>query len=124
MIIPGLADFYRRAAGQTLLNSYKPSTGRRTRVVVDTETGLPLIINTQNTRPIVEANKQAQSAFDPHRARRINTASSGMTRVASIPNVLWMRLKAMGITKDEKKLNEWLNRRDARFFRTDDCRRL
>lgn len=111
-------------ADVVLTDTYRPDAGRRTRVIIDGETGLPLIVNTQATAPIVEANKRAQSLFDPHVARQNNVGSSGMTRVASIPNVVWMRLKKMGITRDPKALERWLDRRDARFFRTDDCRRL
>jgi hypothetical protein len=101
----------------TLYERYDPVTTRYTEIVTDSETGLPLITYTQNTRAIVEANKRAAASFT-------GTNKHGFTRVASIPNVVVQRLMQTGIWYDEKAMNAWLNDRDNRVFRTDDARRL
>ena len=101
----------------TLYERYDPVTTRYTEIVTDSETGLPLITYTQNTRAIVEANKRAAANFT-------GTNKHGFTRVASIPNVVVQRLMQTGVWYDEKAMNAWLNDRDNRVFRTDDARRL
>lgn len=81
------------------------------------EDGLPIIRYTQNLRPIVERCKQEAANFQgPNREE--------ITKVASIPVVIWQRLLQMGIAYDQRALNAWLNERDNRVFRTDDARRL
>ena len=96
-----------------------PDRSYLTEITRDDETGLPLIFQKQDVRPIVEDAKRYASNFDPHQARKQN-----WRQVAVIPNVIWARLAAQGITKDRKALMKWLSRRDARFFRTDAGRRL
>ena len=96
---------------------WDPVTTRYTEITTDSETGLPLITYTQDTKPIVEACKRAASNFT-------GTSKTGFTRVASIPNVVVQRLMQTGIWYDEKAMNAWLNQRDNRVFRTDDGRRL
>ena len=100
-----------------IFEKYDPVTTRYTEIVTDSETGLPLITYTQDTKPIVEACKRAASNFT-------GTSKTGFTRVASIPNVVVQRLMQTGIWYDEKAMNAWLNQRDNRVFRTDDGRRL
>jgi len=101
----------------TLYERYDPVTTRYTEITTDSETGLPIITFTQDTKPIVEACKRAASNFT-------GTSKTGFTRVASIPNVVVQRLMQTGIWYDEKAMNAWLNERDNRVFRTDDGRRL
>ena len=101
----------------TLYERYDPVTTRYTEITTDSETGLPLITYTQDTKPIVEACKRAASNFT-------GTSKTGWTKVASIPNVVVQRLMQTGIWYDEKAMNAWLNQRDNRVFRTDDGRRL
>jgi hypothetical protein len=101
----------------TLYERYDPVTTRYTEITTDSETGLPLITYTQDTKPIIEANKRAASNFT-------GTSKTGWTKVASIPNVVVQRLMQTGIWYDEKAMNVWLNQRDNRVFRTDDARRL
>lgn len=103
----------------TLYQSWNPVTRRTTKVVTDSETGLPLIIHSQDTRPFVENAKRLASNFDRHRRN-----PHGWTHVARIPTVIWQQLQRLGITKDEAALNAWLNGRDQRVFRVDDARRL
>jgi len=101
----------------TLYEHWDPVTTRYTEITTDSETGLPLITYTQDTKPIVEACKRAASNFT-------GTSKTGFTRVASIPNVVVQRLMQTGIWYDEQAMNVWLNQRDNRVFRTDDARRL
>jgi hypothetical protein len=107
-----------------LYESVDRLTMKRTRVVRDSETGLPLIITQQNTRPVLEDNKRMATRLDRQERRQLNRRGSGMMQVASIPFVVWQRLAAQGITKDRKRLLKWLSERDNRAFRTDDGRRL
>ena len=114
----------KRYPGFVLYDRFDPVALKRTRVVRDTETGLPLIITQQNTLPIIEDCKIAATAMDRHQRRNQNVKRSGMVQVASIPLVVWLRLKATGIAKDDKALRKWLSERDNRAFRTDDGRKL
>ena len=38
--------------------------------------------------------------------------------------VIWQHLQKLGITRDQKALNAWLDGRDNRVFRTDDARKI
>jgi hypothetical protein len=100
-----------------ILETWNPATRRYTEIVRDSDTGLPLITYTQDTRPIVERAKREAAAFQ-------GTNRDGITKVATIPVVIWQRLLQMGIAHDEAALNAWLNERDNRVFRTDDGRKL
>jgi hypothetical protein len=102
---------------QPLYERYDPVTTRHTEVVADSETGLPLIVRTQNARLIMESAKRLASNFDPHVKRDI-------THVARIDINTWANLTRMGITRDPVAFNKWLNSREARYFRTDDARRI
>jgi hypothetical protein len=102
-----------------LYDNYNPATLRSTTVERDEETGLPLIVHVQDTRQILEANKRSASSFDPHRAKR-----SSMVHVARIPLPEWIKLTRLGITRDERALNGYLNMRETRAFRCDDGRKL
>jgi hypothetical protein len=104
-----------------LYDNWNPVTRRGTTIEIDSETGLPLIVQTQDLRPIIEANKRQASSFDKHQAR---SQPDGITHVARIPMVIWQQLQKLGITKDQKALNAWLDERDNRVFRTDDGRRI
>jgi hypothetical protein len=98
-----------------LYQHYDPLTGRNTEVEVDGKE--MLFIHSQDTKPIVESAKAIASNFDPLVRR-------DTIHVARIPLVIWRQLQRLGITNDEKALNAWLNDRDNRVFRTDDCSQL
>jgi hypothetical protein len=115
---------YNFTPGSVLYDNTDHEARLRTRVVVDIETGLPLIITTQNVRPIIEANKKAANGVDRHVQRRRRLAGSGMTHIASIPRVVWRQLVEQGVTRDERRLLKWLSERDHRFFRVDDGKKL
>lgn len=115
---------YKFTPGSTLYDARNHDAGTHTRVVVDIETGLPLIMKTQNARPILEANKRLASLVDRHQQRRRRLKGAGTTLVASIPIVVWHRLVALGIHRDQRALLKWLSERDNRAFRVDDGRKL
>jgi len=104
-----------------LYDSTNPATRRRTRVTVDAETSLPLIVSSQDTGPILDSAKALASQFDPVKPR---TGSDEWTHVARIPVVMWNRLNALGITRDEAAINAWLQLPEAAHLRTDDRRTL
>jgi hypothetical protein len=125
MRIAEAAPRWRKLPSETvLLETRRRDALRRTRIVTDGDTGLPLIVHQQDVNPIVEQCKLENALFDHHAARNRNVASSGMTKVASIPTVVWMDLVRRGIARDQKLLNAWLDQREARYFRTDGGRRL
>jgi hypothetical protein len=100
----------------TLYESYDLLTTRITELRRD-EDGQGYLVRSQSTRHIVESAKAIASHFDPHVKRDV-------THVARIPLVVYRRLQLLGITRDEKALNAWLDSREARNFRCDDKRRL
>jgi hypothetical protein len=100
-------------------SGYQAATQSRTQIVRDAETGLPLIVRTHDSQPIMDANKRQAAAFDKHTARR-----AGVVHVARIPKPVYARLVRMGITRDPKAFDAWLSARDNRVFRVDDGRRL
>jgi hypothetical protein len=102
--------------GDLLYDRLDPVTGRYTEVETDHEAGL-VFTHSQDTRPIVESAKAIASNFDPLVRR-------DTVHVARIPLVVWRRLQQLGITKDERLMNQWLNDRDNRVFRTDDASTL
>ena len=51
-----------------LYDNWNPVTRRGTTIEIDSETGLPLIVQTQDLKPIIEANKRQANAFDKHQA--------------------------------------------------------
>ena len=104
-----------------LYDHTNPATRRRTRVTVDAETSLPLIVSSQDTGPIVDSAKALASNFDPIKPR---TGSDEWTHIARIPLVMWQRLNALGITRDEAAFNAWLDHPEARQLHTDDGRKL
>jgi len=102
-----------------LFEGENPAISRRTTLTIDPDTGLPLIMQWQDTRPIVESAKRIAASFDPHRHPR-----QDIQHVARIPLVMWQRLARVGITRDEVAFTAWLNSREARALRCDDGRKL
>ena len=101
--------------GNLVYDRHDPVTGRYTEV--ETEGKGLIFVHSQDTDPIVASAKAIASGFDPLVRR-------DTIHVARIPLVIWRRLQQLGITKDEKLLNKWLNDRDNRVFRTDDASTL
>jgi hypothetical protein len=96
-----------------------PLTRRRTEVETDAEAGL-VFVHSQDTKAIVESAKALAASSDPSAAWRRN----GVVHVARIPMVEWNRISRLGITRDPKAFNEYLNLRETRAFRTDDGRKI
>lgn len=107
-----------------LILERRRANGRATRVLKLEDGGLLIKHHQSNLAAIAEQCKREASDFDPiaHRARA--GRSEQMTKVASIPMVVWRQLWRLGIAQNPKLLNAWLDRRDSRVFRTDDGRRL
>ena len=102
--------------GQLIYEHYDELTRRSTEVETDTDAGL-VFTHSQDTRPITESAKAIASSFDPLVRR-------DTVHVARIPLVIWRHLEKLGITKDQRELNNWLNDPDNAVFRTDDRSRL
>ena len=110
------------ALENVLFESNRPDTGRRTRYI-HTEDGA-IIVNEQDRSAILRDNARLRALFDKWHAYKANVGSSGMTHIARIPMADYYNLERLGITRDPARLRAWLNRRDARAFRVDDCRQL
>ena len=102
---------------QLLYDSWDPVTRRSVWIETDAETGLPLLTWSQDTKPIIEANKRAASNFQ-------GANPDGFTKVASIPLVVVENLKKEGTWWDQAAMKRWLDDPANRFFRTDDGRKL
>ncbi|HEY2615978.1 MAG TPA: hypothetical protein VGI78_01440 [Acetobacteraceae bacterium] len=100
-----------------LYERWDPETQRSTEVFEDSDSKLPYIVHSQNTKPIIEANKRLASMFDPHIKRDV-------THVARIPRVIYDDLVRKGITRDQKLFNAWLDSWECSAFRVDDRRKL
>jgi hypothetical protein len=104
-------------ADTPLYERYDPETQRSTEVFTDGDTGLPVFVYSQNYKPILESAKAIASSFDPHIKREV-------VHVARIDANTWAHLVRIGIARDEKAMNAWLNSREGRAFRCDDGRKL
>ena len=107
-----------------VLFTTRNANGRVTSVTRREEGGLLIAHHQNNLEAIAEQCKREASAFDPIAHRANAGKSEQMTKVASIPIVVWQDLCRRGIAHNTRLLNAWLDRRDARVFRTDDGRRL
>lgn len=103
---------------QLLYDNYDAATRRSTYIEKDSETGLPVIVRTQDTRPILEANQRQAAAYDKH------TRHPTVRHIARVPAVVWAQWARLGITRDEKALNAVLEMRECRAFRVDDGGRI
>lgn len=98
----------------------------RTVVERDAESGLPVIRQTQDTRPITDANARDAGAFDRARVAR---NPGGFRHVARIPLVVLAQLRQLGIVEgmsvvDERRFLQFLSDSQVRKLRTDDGARL
>ena len=93
-----------------------PVTQRATEIEIDSEVGL-VFTHSQAT---ARCRKRGDSVW----LRSALAPQQDVVHVARIPLVIWQRLQRLGITRDPKALNAWLNSRECRLFRTDDGRKL
>jgi hypothetical protein len=110
--------------GTVLMNEYDRGRAVRTKVIMDRDTGLPVIVTHQDTRAIIDDNRRIQNGVDRHELRRRHTRGSGGVQIASIPMVVYMRLRKLGITRDRAAMRKWLSDPANKYFRTDDGRKL
>jgi hypothetical protein len=90
--------------------SFSSDPIRKIRKKIITQGDELVVATEQDVTDLVEENK-----------RLYNDAPSRhgeLDRVASIPITLYFDLKKKGIMDDEKKLRDWLNDNENRFFRT------
>ena len=71
------------------------------------------IVTQQDTSPVLAEN-QAQRNDTP---TKLND-KSGFTKVASIPNVILIKLREKGILRDQNAFKQWLNDPENQVFRT------
>ena len=102
-----------------LYERWDPLTSRMTEVTIDDDSGCVLIRHTQDYKPIVASAKRLASNFDKHVHPK-----QDFVHVARIPILEWLKLTKLGINRDERALNAYLDSREARAFRVDDSRRL
>jgi hypothetical protein len=108
-----------------LFETNRPDTGRRTRYI-HTEDGA-IIVNDQDRAQILRDNARQRAMFDKWHAYKANVSDADgvvMIPVARIPMADYYHAERLGITRDPARLRAWLNRRDTRAFRVDDCRQL
>ena len=72
------------------------------------------IVTQQNVGPILVEN-EAQRRDAPKSQYH---EKSGLTKVATIPNVVMQELRKQGITSDPDRFKAWLNDPENRMFRT------
>jgi hypothetical protein len=100
-----------------------PVQRRRTEIIRDSETGLPLIMRvSHDPTQILDENKRWSNAFDHAAAARKNPA--GMVRVASVPKPIYNYLKMIGLWDDKPRLMRFLDQPENLWLRTDGGRRL
>jgi hypothetical protein len=109
-----------------LFEAVNAGARKRTRVIADNATGLPLIVTEQDTAPILAANKRAANDWrrDDHRR-----TPGGWRHVAELPLVAVLQLMQQGVMRglhvvDDKKFRAVLNDPDYRLFRRDNGARL
>ena len=73
------------------------------------------IVTQQDVEPILAEN-HAQRRDQPK--HQFNSKTSDLTKVASIPNVVLIRLREQGIMADRDRFKQWLNAPENQIFRT------
>jgi hypothetical protein len=87
-------------------------TGTTTYHDYDASSNEAIITTSQDVTDIIESNKAQYNDID-ERARY-----GDMAKVASIPMNIYFDLKKRGILNDQKKMKQWLNDPDNKYFRT------
>lgn len=75
------------------------------------------IVTQQDVEPVLAENR-AQRIAAPKRQFNNPDSQSGLTKVASIPNVVMVDLREKGILADPERFKHWLNDPDNVVFRT------
>ena len=98
----------------TLLFDNVPDQKMREFFQYDDSTKESTIITQQDVEPVLEANQQARI----HAPTDKFNNKSGLTRVASIPNVIMIRLRERGILNEQTAFKKWLNDPENEVFLT------
>ena len=72
------------------------------------------IVTQQNTEPVLSENQAQRNDAPKHQFND----KSGLTKIASIPNVILIRLREAGIMADPERFKAWLNAPENKMFRT------
>ena len=72
------------------------------------------IVTQQDVEPILTENAAQRRDAPKHELH----AKSGLTKVASIPNVVMIQLREQGILADPDRFKKWLNASENQAFRT------
>ena len=72
------------------------------------------IVTQQDVGPVLAENQAQRNDAPKHTLHD----KSGLTKVASIPNVVMMQLREQGILEDPKRFKAWLNDPENQVFRT------
>ena len=72
------------------------------------------IVTQQDVEPVISRNAQLRRDAPKHQLNE----KSGLTMVASIPNVVMIDLRKKGITSDPVLFKAWLNDPENEVFRT------
>ena len=76
-----------------------------------------VVESTQDTASILELNKEERNGFDTQKNSDMKY-KEGWTKVATIPNIIIDQLIKDGVWFDKKKMKQWLNDPDNKYFRT------
>tara|TARA_Y100001951_G_scaffold29398_1_gene23018 strand:+ start:882 stop:1325 length:444 start_codon:yes stop_codon:yes gene_type:complete len=76
-----------------------------------------VVESTQDTASILELNKEERNDFDTQKNSDMKY-KEGWTKVATIPNIIIDQLMKDGVWFDKKKMKQWLNDPDNKYFRT------
>ena len=76
-----------------------------------------VVESTQDTASILELNKEERNDFDTQKNSDMKH-KEGWTKVATIPNIIIDQLMKDGVWFDKKKMKQWLNDPDNKYFRT------
>ena len=76
-----------------------------------------VVESTQETASILELNKEERNEFDTQKNSEMKY-QEGWTKVATIPNIVIDQLMKDGVWFDKKKMKQWLNDPDNKYFRT------
>ena len=76
-----------------------------------------VVESTQDTASILELNNEERNDFDTQKNSDMKY-KEGWTKVATIPNIIIDQLMKDGVWFDKKKMKQWLNDPDNKYFRT------
>ena len=75
------------------------------------------IVTQQDVEPVLAENRAQRIAAPKHQFNNLDSPS-GLTKIASIPDVILTQLRRDGILADPERFKHWLNDPDNEVFRT------